>query len=67
MFTCFAIPVRVSSKTPPLRVPVQESAGAVLTAKPKKPVGVEMAQGHGRSRPAEVCTLCVFGVYSRHK
>ena len=70
------IPVGVSSKTPPLPVPVQESARAVLTAKPKEPVGVVMAQEHGRSRPAEghgsygqaeVCTLCVFGVYSRHK
>ena len=68
------IPMGVSSKTPPLPVPVQESAGAVLTAKPKEPM--VMAQGHGRSRPveghgsygqAEVCTLCVFGVYSRHK
>ena len=62
------IPECVSSKTPPLPVPVQESAGAVSIAKPKEPVGA-MAQGHDRSRPAEghdsygraeVCTLCVW-------
>ena len=60
------IPADMPTKPLPVAVPVQESAGAVSIAKPEKPIGA-MAQGHGRSRPAEwpgsygraeVCTLC---------
>ena len=52
-----------ASKPHPQPVPVQESAAAIVAAKPKEPVAMATAQGHSNSGPAEVCVLHVFVEY----